>query len=93
MTNQEAIKIIKDLIAIHKYSKEHIAVHKYGELHAIHIVQALEMAIKALEQPEIVRCKDCNHHLPNEYGLTCYYYFMGWMRDDGFCSLCGKDNE
>lgn len=40
MTNQEAIKRIK----------EHIAIHKYRESHAIHIVEALEMAISALEK-------------------------------------------
>ena len=40
MTNQEAIKRIE----------EHIAIHKYRESHAIHIVEALEMAISALEK-------------------------------------------
>ena len=44
MTNQEAIERIK----------EHIAIHKYTELHAIHIVEALEMAISALQaQPDV----------------------------------------
>lgn len=40
MNNQEAIQRIK----------EHIAIHKYRESHAIHIVEALEMAISALEK-------------------------------------------
>ncbi len=39
MTNQEAIKRIK----------EHIEIHKYRESHAIRIVEALEMAISALQ--------------------------------------------
>jgi hypothetical protein len=43
MTNQEAIKRIK----------EHIAIHKYRESHAIHIVEALEMAISALQAQEL----------------------------------------
>ena len=43
MTNQEAIKRIK----------EHIAIHKYRESHAIHIVEALEKAISALQAQEI----------------------------------------
>lgn len=43
MTNQEAIKRIK----------EHIAIHKYMGSHAIHIVEALEMAISALQVQEV----------------------------------------
>ena len=43
MTNQEAIKRIK----------EHIEIHKYRESHAIHIVEALEMAISALQAQEL----------------------------------------
>lgn len=43
MTNQEAIKRIK----------EHIAIHKYRESHAIHIVEALEMAISALKAQDL----------------------------------------
>jgi hypothetical protein len=42
MTNKEAIKRIK----------EHIAIHKYRESHAIHIVEALDMAITALQAQE-----------------------------------------
>ena len=43
MTNQEAIKRIK----------EHIEIHKYRESHAVHIVEALEMAISALQAQEL----------------------------------------
>ena len=39
MTNQEAIKRIE----------EHIAIHKYRESHAMHIVDALDLAISALQ--------------------------------------------
>ena len=49
MTREEAIARIKD----------HIEIHKYHEQNAVKIFEALDMAIKALEQPEIVRCKDC----------------------------------
>ena len=40
MTNQEAIERIN----------EHIAIHRYNEPQAIHIVEALQMAISALEK-------------------------------------------
>ena len=43
MTNQEAIKRIK----------EHIVIHKYSEPHAIHIIEALNMAISALEERDV----------------------------------------
>ena len=48
MSNQEAIKRIK----------EHIAIHKYRESHAIHIVEALEMAISALQAQEAKSSND-----------------------------------
>lgn len=49
MTRQEAIDRILD----------HIDVHKYREPEAVRILEALDMAIEALEQPEIIRCNDC----------------------------------
>ena len=46
MTREEAIARIKD----------HKIIHKMDELRAIHISEALDMAIKALEQEP---CEDC----------------------------------
>ena len=43
MTNQEAIKRIE----------EHIAIHKYRESHAMHIVEALDIAISALQAQDL----------------------------------------
>ena len=43
MTNQEAIKRIE----------EHIAIHKYRESHAMHIVEALDLAISALQSQDV----------------------------------------
>ena len=43
MTNQEAIKRIE----------EHIAIHKYRESHAMHIVDALDLAISALQAQDV----------------------------------------
>lgn len=42
MTREEAVARIKD----------HIEIHKYHEQNAIKIFEALDMAIKALEEPE-----------------------------------------
>ncbi len=49
MTREEAIGMIKDDMRLH---------HDYlsGNYR-----KALRMAISALEQPEIIRCKDCEH--------------------------------
>lgn len=47
MTKEEAIARIED----------HIVVHGYREQHAVKILEALNMAIKALEQPERKRGK------------------------------------
>ena len=49
MTREEAVARIKNYIEI----------HRYHERNAVKIFEALDMAIKALEQPEIVRCEDC----------------------------------
>jgi hypothetical protein len=68
MTNQEAIKRIK----------EHIAIHKYRESHAIHIVEALEMAISALEAQEWI---PVSKRLPEPY-QACIH---GANKKDGSC--------
>ena len=49
MTREEAVARIKD----------HIEIHRCHERNAVKIFEALDMAIKALEQPEIIKCEDC----------------------------------
>lgn len=49
MTREEAITRIKD----------HIEIHRYHERNAVKIFEALDMAISALKQPEIIYCEDC----------------------------------
>ena len=63
MTNLEAIKRIK----------EHIAIHKYRESHAIHIVEALEMAISALEKqiPKKPKHIDKNKEFDGNWKKVC----------------------
>lgn len=55
MTTEEAIARIKD----------HIAVHKYLERGAIHIIEALDMATKALEREQWI---PSGERLPDEEG-------------------------
>ena len=50
MTNKEAIRRIR----------EHMIIHKLNEPRAIYINEALEMAVKALE--EQMRCGNCIHN-------------------------------
>lgn len=87
MTNQEAIERIT----------EHIVIHKYRESHAIHIVEALEMAIKALQaQSEIVRCKDCKFYSPmNRETKTgiCSLLMHQNFGDDWFCAGAERREE
>ena len=54
---------------------------------------AFEMAIKALEQPEVIRCNGCKHMITHEgYGYlgepayTCEGNMEGWVLPDSFCS-------
>ena len=35
--------------------------------------EALDMAIKALEQPEIIRCKDCKYRMPVGVYVRAHY--------------------
>lgn len=71
MTREEAIARIKD----------HMSVHKIYEERAVKITEALNMAISALEQPEIIRCKDCKFYIP-----------MSRKTNSGICSLLTNQN-
>ena len=77
MTRKEAIDILKNTIV------------QFGRTNGkTAYAEALQMAIKALEQPEIIRCKDCE-----KYG-TMFCAIDIWTEDvtiytaktDDFCS-------
>lgn len=68
MTREEAVARIKD----------HIEIHRYHEQDAVKIFEALDMAIKALEQPE----QKTGHWIYGEDN-------SGTGRDGWFCSKCG----
>lgn len=59
----------------------------------IKFYEAIDVAIKALEQQEVIRCKDCKHMITHEgYGYlgepayTCEGNMEGWVLPDSFCS-------
>ena len=56
MTNEEAITYIKQ--------------YCYGEWCEDEWREAMDMAIKALEQPEIIRCKDCEWGIQDDDATT-----------------------
>lgn len=74
MTREEAVARIKD----------HIEVHGYHEQNAVKILEALDMAIKALEQPEIIYCINCGWW--NKEERVCHKFGHN-MEDHDFCSL------
>lgn len=78
MTREEAIERIRD----------HMIVHKMNEPRAIYITEALKMAIEALNQPEIIRCKDCKWKSRDVdfRNLKCPWGERVEMTDNDFCS-------
>lgn len=80
MTNAEAITRIKD----------HIVVHRYLERNAVKILEALDMAIKSLEQPE--RERGYWIYKKDEFdGLLaeCSVCHVEGMLYGNFCPNCG----
>lgn len=90
MTREEAIKIINCYdIGFYDLSGEKIPADK--------LVEAFDMAIEALEQEPIVRCKDCRHAERQNYPLPdgrqivfCRKYRKErFTTSDGYCE-CGE---
>ena len=76
MTREEAIKHIKI----------HMLIHRMAEDRAVYITEALNMAIEALRQPEIIQCKNCEHNeSPSTAGNACCNKFYGMTDQTGFC--------
>lgn len=75
MTREEAIGMIKDDMRLH---------HDYlsGEYR-----KALKLAISALTQPEIIRCKDCKH-LFEDNGCPLRTWWT--HTEDDFCSYAER---
>ena len=85
MTTEEAIKIINCYdIGFYDLSGEKIPAGK--------LVEAFDMAIKALQAEPIVRCKECKHlRLYNEdtHLIVCGYEWCAWWQrpviSTGYC--------
>lgn len=89
MTREEAISMIKDDIRLH---------HEYlsGKYR-----KALRVAISALEQPEIIHCRDCKHWSEGDAYSYCNKLFNAGVLDvydymtaeDDFCSYAERRKE
>ena len=60
--------------------------------------EALIMAIEALKQPEIIRCKDCKYCV--DYGMGGYYCESedivpvgNYVEPDGFCNFARRREQ
>lgn len=82
MTREEAVARIKD----------HIEIHRYHERTAVKIFEALDMAIKALEQPERKTGKWINNSPVTMKCDQCGYVIKDWRWNElNFCANCGAD--
>lgn len=73
--------------------KRHMIVHQIGAYPHIKLAEALSMAIEALQEPEIVRCKDCVYAYEvdcREPKYDCRNISRTgctqWVASDDFCS-------
>ncbi len=83
MTNEEAIYVIKNT-----------SINLGRRNGKIIYAEALNMAIKALEQPEIILCEDCKHFEPYKNGCQgfCNEEWRVCMNDD-FCSWAERRTD
>lgn len=86
MTREEAIERIK----------RHMIVHQIGAYPHIKLAEALSMAIEALQEPEIVHCKDCKlrklEECAMQYECDCGEQHS-WENDNDYCSWKIKAGE
>lgn len=80
MTREEAIERIK----------RHVIAHQIGAYPHIKLAEALSMAIEALQEPEIVHCKDCKHW--HKEIMYCNYTGMQ-IEADGYCVYADMRGE
>ena len=49
--------------------------------------EALDMAVKALEDVPVVRCRECKHMIPQSHTRYCTVWnAVNGMGDEGFCN-------
>lgn len=88
MTNKEAATIVKRI----RYYMEGSECWTDAEF------IAMDMAVKALEQPEIVRCKDCKHWTETcgdkQWGLgDCDVFDKHLVMCNGYCAWAERREE
>ena len=89
MTNKEAATIVKRI----RYYMEGSECWTDAEF------IAMDMAVKALEQPEIVTCKDCKYWREHKYAKETKRYipFCGfnaiYTKADDFCSRAERRTD
>ena len=79
MTREEAIRRIK----------QHRDIHKLYESRAIKISEALDMAIKALKQPEIIHCGECRF---NDGTAYCVFHFRD-VKGNEYCAWAERRSD
>ena len=74
----------------------HMVAHDIGKYPHIKIGEALNMAIEALQEPEIVHCKDCKlrklEECAMQYECDCGEQHS-WENDNDYCSWGIKAGE
>ena len=74
----------------------HMIIHDIGKYPHIKLGKALLLAIEALQEPEIVRCKDCKLRKTEEcamqYECDCGEQHS-WENDNNYCSWGIKVGE
>ena len=58
------------------------------------ILEAHDMAITALQQPEIIRCRECKYNdMPPTAGNAGCTLLYGMTNQNGFCSLAERRED
>lgn len=84
MTREEAIQTIEVAIAEVEWN--------YPMDYAV----AFERAIEALREPEIVRCRECNHSEMDDPDFPDQFYChagCGWNNEDFYCAYGEKGGD
>ena len=80
MTNENAINVLRHLIPP-RTSKTAFDAFR----------QAIEMAIEALEEPKIIRCKNCKHWIPYDWMFSEVWRsrnIADYSEDEIGCKFC-----
>lgn len=89
MTREEAIIILTNMAFLLRDGTRYMKLE-----HEKQFREAYEMAIKALEQPEIIRCRACKHHILHKRLNVPWCRLLHIdMGDNQFCSCAERREE